>query len=83
MQWLQAGSAAKGKMPAFRCGNFANTGELRRINRLGAQPPAAELIPDLGACTVSTVSDEHRIEARQTLAAGNPRRIHSQITSHL
>lgn len=27
MQWLQAGSAGKGKMPAIRCGNFAITGE--------------------------------------------------------
>lgn len=35
---------------------------------LAPNMPASELIPDLGACTVSMVSDEHRIEARQRLA---------------
>lgn len=48
---------------------------LQGNNRLGARLPASELIPDVGVCTVSMISDEHRIEARQTLAAGNPRRI--------
>jgi hypothetical protein len=61
---------------------FCKYGIITHKYGLGTELSATRSFPDLGVCIVRMVSDEHRIEARQTLAAGNPRRIHSQIMSH-